>query len=109
MTTPQTPPAPPSPPAPPTPTAEKASSQATTSLVLGIISLVCCAFLGPVAWYMGHQETQRIRAGTSAAAGEGVAKAGMILGIIGTVFLVFGMLWFLFFGGMAFLSAMSGE
>ncbi|HID07981.1 MAG TPA: hypothetical protein EYP10_12640 [Armatimonadetes bacterium] len=71
---------------------EKASSQATTALVLGIIGLVCCQLLAPVAWYIGAQELKAIEAGTSPRAGEGVAKAGWILGIIGTVLLCIGII-----------------
>ena len=32
----------------------------------------------------------------------------MILGIIGTILLVFGILWIFFFGGLAMISALSG-
>lgn len=88
-------------------TAEKASSRATTSLILGILGFVCCQLCAPFAWYMGSQENKAIKAGQSPLAGQGLATAGMILGIIGTIFLVFGVLWILFFGGMAILSAMA--
>jgi hypothetical protein len=79
----------------------KSSSRGTTALVLGIISIVCCALVGPVAWYLGKQELNAIAGGQAPASGEGVAKAGMILGIIGTVLLVFTILWIVFFGGLA--------
>jgi hypothetical protein len=87
----------------PTPTA---SSQATTALILGIVSIVCCQLLGPVAWFLGNQELKAIREGRSPAAGEGLAKAGWILGIISSIILAFSLLWVLFFGGMAFIQAM---
>jgi ABC-type phosphate transport system permease subunit len=75
------------------------SGNATMALVLGIIGLLgslgscCCClfwFLGlcaPAGWYVGSQELQAIRAGRSPASGEGTAKAGMVCGIIGTVFM----------------------
>jgi hypothetical protein len=85
----------------------KASSRATTSLILGILGFVCCQLCAPFAWYMGSQETKAIKAGQSPAAGQGLATAGMILGIIGTILLVFGLLWIFFFGGLAVLSAFS--
>lgn len=88
---------------------QKASSRATTSLILGILGFVCCQLCAPFAWYMGQQEMKAIRAGQSPAAGEGIAMAGKILGIIGTIFLIFGVLWILFFGGMAVLSAIAGN
>jgi uncharacterized iron-regulated membrane protein len=84
------------------------SNKGTIALVLGIIGIVCCGLLGPVAWILGRQELNAIAAGQSPASGEGVAKAGMILGIIATVLLAFGLLWVVFFGGMAILQEMAG-
>lgn len=89
--------------------AQKSSSKGTTALVLGIIGIVCCGFLGPVAWILGKQELAAIAAGQSPASGEGVAKAGMILGIIATILLAFGLLWILFFGGMAIVQGALGS
>ena len=64
--------------------------------------------LAPFAWYIGKKEVQAIKDGTSPAAGQGTAMAGMILGIIGTIFLVLAVIWIFFAGGLAILSAMSG-
>lgn len=83
-------------------------SQATTALVLGILGLVCCGILAPIAWYMGSQELQRIQRGEVPATNEGMARAGMILGIIGTVFLAFTLIWFIFLGGFAVLTGFAG-
>lgn len=80
-----------------------AKGNSTLILVLGIVGLLCCNLLGPVVWYMGKQEMQGIAEGRIAAANEGTAKAGMILGMIGTALLVFSILWIFFFGGMALL------
>ena len=84
-------------PPPPSAPAPKASSQATTALILGIVSLVFCGLLGPVAWYIGDKEVKAIRAGYSSPAGEGIAKAGMILGIVATALLLLGVLFVVFF------------
>ncbi len=57
-------------------------------LVLGILSLVSCCFgliLGPIAWIMGNNDLQEIRAGRMDREGEGMTNAGRICGIIGTV------------------------
>lgn len=94
------------PPIPPQPQAQSASTQAITALVLGILGVVCCGLAAPIAWYLGVQELNAIQAGTSPVAGEGMAKAGKILGIIGTVLLILSMLWFFFMGGMAVLEGM---
>lgn len=86
---------------------EKASSQAVTALVLGILSLACCPVLGPIAWYMGYQERKAIRERRAPLSGEGLALAGVVLGILGSLYLVFMTLWIFFMGGMAILSGMA--
>jgi hypothetical protein len=85
---------------------QSASTQAITSLVLGILSLFCCPILAPIAWYIGSQEVKAIREGRSPIAGEGIAKAGMIIGIIGTIWMVLVALWIFFWGGLAVFQAM---
>ena len=104
---------------------EVPSTQAIIALVLGILGVVCCPPVAPVAWYLGSKE-EAIREARAAAAppvpgrplgpitgGAGVALVGKILGIIGTVMLVlgllFGLLWMLFFGGMAVLQGISNR
>lgn len=63
------------------------ASQATTILVLGIIGIVLCQLLGPIAWVMGNNELAAIDAGRRAPENRGTANAGRILGIISTVLL----------------------
>jgi hypothetical protein len=92
----------------PPPGGGQGKSQATLILILGIVGIICCNLLGPVAWYMGAKELKAIREGSLPATNEGMAKAGWILGIIGTIFLIFAIIWVLFFGGMAMISAMTG-
>jgi hypothetical protein len=91
------------PPLPPAAQAPTASQQAITALVLGILSLVCCPLVGPVAWYMGNAEGKAIREGRAPAAGETLAKVGFILGILGSLWLAFWLIWMMF-GGIAVLS-----
>lgn len=88
---------------------QSASTQAITSLILGIVGIFCCNLLGPVAWYLGNQELKAIREGRAPIAGEGLAKAGMILGIIGTILMVLGILWIFFMGGMAVLQGIANH
>ncbi len=64
------------------------TSQATTVLVLGILGVVLCQILGPVAWIMGNNELQAIDAGRRPPENRGTANAGRILGIIGSVLLI---------------------
>jgi Domain of unknown function (DUF4190) len=63
--------------------------QATLALVLGIISVFCCPVLGPVALFIGNASRQRVQASGGTLGGGGLATAGLVLGIIGTIFLVF--------------------
>lgn len=86
---------------------ESASGRAITVLVLGILGILmpCCIPIPAVAWFLGSQELKAIQAGTSPRAGEGFAKVGWILGIIGTVLALLTLLWIFVGGGMAFLQA----
>jgi len=68
-------------------------SQATTILVLGILSLVLCQVLGPFAWVMGNKEVAAIDAGERPPENRGTAQAGRILGIISTVLLLIGVVF----------------
>ena len=76
----------------------------TLILVLGILSLVCCSPLGPVAWIMGSGDLKRIEAGEISREAKGLTQAGMICGIIGTGLLVLGIIWMVFFGGFAIVA-----
>lgn len=71
------------------------ASQATTVLVLGILGLIICQFLAPVAWVMGNNELQAIDAGRRNPDNRGTANAGRILGIVGTVLMAIGILVFI--------------
>lgn len=72
---------------------QQKQSQATTALVLGILGLLCCGFLAPVAWIMGQKSVREIDASGGALGGRGEAKAGQVLGIIGTVIIVLALIW----------------
>ena len=68
-------------------------SQATTILVLGILSLILCQFLGPFAWVMGNKELAAIDAGERPPENRSTAQTGRILGIISTVLLLVGVVF----------------
>ncbi len=82
-------------------------NRATTSLVLGILGLVCCPIVGPIAFFMGYREIDTIKSGGGQESDRGMAIAGLVLGILGTVNLVLLLLWILFFGGLAFIGALA--
>lgn len=88
--------------------ATQQSSKATIAVVVGVLGIVCCGLLAPVAWYLGNEEIKAIDAGRLSETNRGMAQVGKILGIIGSILLVLGLLWVLFFGGMAFLGALTG-
>jgi Domain of unknown function (DUF4190) len=71
-------------------------SQATTILVLGILSIVCCGLLGIAAWIMGNNELKAIDEGRRPPENRGNANAGRICGIVGValsaVGIIFGIL-----------------
>lgn len=68
---------------------------AVTSMVLGILSIVICSPLGPFAWNMGAKAEKAVDASGGRLGGRGLATAGKITGIIGTVLLVLGILFLL--------------
>jgi hypothetical protein len=80
-------------------------SQATTILVLGILSLVLCQVLGPFAWVMGNKELAGIDAGRRAPENRGTAQAGRILGIISTVLLIIGVAFLVIMGILILIAA----
>jgi hypothetical protein len=77
--------------------------QGTTVLVLGILSLVLCSVLGPVAWVMGDNALREIDMNPQAYANRGTVQAGRICGIVATVLLVVSIL-----GILLLLAASSG-
>lgn len=62
--------------------------QGTAVLVVGILSLVVCGLLGPVAWVMGTNALEEIDRNPFAYSNRGFVVAGRICGIVATVILV---------------------
>ena len=70
---------------------------ATTILVLGILSIVVCGVLGPIAWVMGNNAMREMNANPGVEyRNRGNVSAGRVCGIIGTVMLALSVLAFLF-------------
>jgi len=84
------------------------SSKATVAVVLGVLGIICCGLLAPVAWYLANEELKGIDVGRLSDANRGMAQVAKILGIIGTILLAIGLLWVFAFGGMAILGALTG-
>ena len=64
------------------------ASNAVTALVLGILGVLLCPLLGPIAWVLGRRGEQEVDASGGAVGGRGLATAGKVLGMVGTFFIV---------------------
>jgi hypothetical protein len=74
-------------------------------LTFGILSVAICLLgpiLGPMAWVMGTNDLREMDAGRMDRSGEGITRAGQIIGIIGTI-LSIAVLFFYFCLGAATL------
>jgi len=91
-------------PPPPPPTHGKA----VTSLVLGIVSIAACGFFtGIPAIILGRQAKREIRESNGRLGGDGLATAGFVTGLIGTIWTAF--LAVLVIGVFAVGSVVQGE
>lgn len=82
--------------------------QATTVLILGILGLVLCQIIAPVAWVMGKRVVREIDASQGQYVGRSEAQAGTIMGIIGSVLLGLGLVVGLFLLVGLAVGSMSG-
>lgn len=84
-------------PYPPTPVGET-PGKAIAALVTGILGITMCGCfpLGIVAWVLGKQAEREIAESQGRLGGAGVAKAGWITGMIGTI------------GGLLYLLGIAG-
>ncbi|MEV4115053.1 DUF4190 domain-containing protein [Nonomuraea sp. NPDC049695] len=62
--------------------------QGTTILVLGILSLVVCTFIGPFAWSLGTRALREIDESGYYYENRGMVQAGRICGIISSVLMI---------------------
>ena len=80
------------------------------TLVLGILSIVCCLICGIIAWVMANKDLKEMAAGRMDPAGRGLTNAGKICGIVGIVvqivFFVLCVLWLL---GVCFITISGGS
>ncbi len=65
--------------------------QATTVLVLGVLSFALCQVLAPFAWVMGRRVLREIDAAPGRYGGRSTVQVGHVLGIVGTIILVVGL------------------
>lgn len=79
----------------------------TTILVLGILSIVVCSFIGPFAWVMGNKAIKEIDSSGYYYENRGQIQAGRICGIIGTVFLILAALFVAFIITMSVIASIN--
>ncbi len=75
---------------------------ATTVFVLGLLGLLVCGILGIFAWIQGNDYMNRCRA--LGVEPEGLAVAGRVMGMIATILIIVGVVFFI---GMMALGVMS--
>lgn len=69
-------------------------SEATTIFVLGIVGITACGLCAPIAWAKGS--TYRTTCAITGTAPNGLATAGWIMGIIGTILIAFSIVLMIF-------------
>jgi len=79
----------------PGPAAGANQTLAIVSLVLGILSIVLCQITGPVAVVTGFMARKRANETPAEYGGAGLALAGIITGVIGSILLVLVLLYFI--------------
>ena len=83
--------------------APQSNSNGTLILVLGILSIVCLPILGPVAWILGNNA---LKSGYVDPSQLGQINAGRICGMIGSVFIVLGLIYWIFIFSVAGTAAL---
>lgn len=102
--TPETPAVPTTPP----PVPQKSdNTKAIVTLVLGILSVMCCGFFAGIpAIFVGRSELKAIDEGRSSLENRTLAKIGFILGIVGTILSILGTLAYI---GIIVLAIITGN
>lgn len=96
------------PPPPPSPAQGEAVANNTPVLafVLGILGMMTCQILGPVAWYLGA--SYRLQCAREGQKPNALGTVGMALGIASTLLLVLGLIVGVWDGVMFVLTEQAG-
>lgn len=76
----------------PPPMPPREDGGATASMILGILGLLLCGLLSPIALFMGISARRRIQESGGYLGGDGQATAGIVMGAIGTAIIALGVL-----------------
>lgn len=69
------------------------SSNALAALICSLGGFVLCGVLFPVGWWLGSNELGGIKTGRRDPTNKGLAQAGRIIGMIGTVLMILGLVF----------------
>jgi hypothetical protein len=72
----------------------------TMILVLGILGVLVCGFIGTFAWVFGKRDLDLMRRGLMDSRGETFTRAGYIMGIVGTIFGILQTLFIALYAGL---------
>lgn len=78
-------------------------------LTFGILGLICCLVFGILAWVMGQADLKEMAEGRMDPAGEGMTKAGKILGMVGCALAVLGVVAWIALFSLGMAGAMLGH
>lgn len=73
---------------------------ATTIFVLGLLGMLLCGLLAPIALFMGLDYSKRCK--RARVSPDGLATAGMVLGAVGSILLVIGIIYIAVVGTVVF-------
>jgi len=59
-------------------------------LIFGILGVLCCVIFGIIAWVMGSGDLRKMERGLMDRSGEGMTRAGQIIGIVATILFILG-------------------
>lgn len=91
----------------PPPGSKPENTKAIVTLVLGILSIVCCGFFAGIpAIFLGRAELKAIDEGRSPEQNRTLAKVGFILGIVGTILSILATLAYI---GIIVLAIITGQ
>lgn len=65
-------------------------------LTLGVLSVFVCMMMGPIAWIMGNMDLREMHAGRMDPSGESPTRVGQVCGIVTTLIMILGILFFCF-------------
>ncbi|MFB3892373.1 MAG: hypothetical protein ACE15C_10170 [Phycisphaerae bacterium] len=67
----------------------------TMILVFGLVGFFCCIIFAILAWVMGNGDLKKMAAGQMDRSGEGLTKAGKIIGMVACILAIVGLVFWI--------------